>query len=504
VVSLVTTGPVTADRFGSGNTSFRGWWGDLAELVIYDRPLSMTERKAVEDYLRNKYRIGVAVTAPVISPSGGLFTGSVAVTLATPTPGAQIFYTTDGREPTTSSSRYTGPLTLTSTVVLKAKAFVSGYGESATVISGFTDSAGFQPKSLSGLQLWLRADAGVPTGYGDLWEDQSGNHNDARQTYSGAISRVVPDVANGLPALHFDGGDAVNFTNRLTNIRTVFWVIREDATAPDEYHFMLHDCCTGDFHGGYPRTMWYTGASANVRNGQTWVNGVPVDGTVTNRPRTMSVVSLVTTAPVSADRFGSGNVINRGWWGDLAELVIYDRPLSMTERKAVEDYLQNKYRAAGARVTAPRISPDGGAFTDPVTVTLATPTPAADIFYTTDGSDPTTSSNLYLHPLTFTESVTLKARAVVAGEESTVTTAGFTRSTMSANDSVSAGVPGLNCATAGPACSAMPMPTNPAPTTATAASRRKSRPRDFVGPLFASTSGELGWIGMRTDLHSAK
>src|SRR5687768_17281123 len=84
------------------------------------------------------------------------------------------------------------------------------------------------------------------------------------------------------------------------------------------------------------------------------------------------------------------------------------------------------------------------------------------------------------------------------------TTAGFTRSTMSANDSVSAGVPGLNCATAGAEYSAKPMPTNPAPTTATAASRRKSRAIDFVGPLFATPWGELGWVGMRTNLHSAK
>src|SRR6185436_10128586 len=227
------------------------------------------------------------------------------------------------------------------------------------------------------MALWWRADAGLTTdsaGRVSGWTDQSGSLNDGRQESAPNQPRLVTDAANARPALHFDGGDVVNFTNRLTNIRTVFWVIREDATAPDEYHFMLHDCCTGDFHGGYPRTMWYTGASANVRNGQTWVNGMPVDGTVTNRPRTMSVVSLVTTGPVSADRFGSGNTVNRGWFGDLAELVIYDRELSMTERKAVEDYLSNKYRT-GVAVTAPLASPSGGLFTDSVAVTLATPTP---------------------------------------------------------------------------------------------------------------------------------
>jgi hypothetical protein len=68
---------------------------------------------------------------------------------------------------------------------------------------------------------------------------------------------------------------------------------------------------------------------------------------------------------------------------------------------------------------------------------------------------------------------------------------------MSANDRVSDGVPGLSWATAGAEYSATPMPTKPTPTTATAASRRKSRAIVFVGPLFATTSGELGWMGMR-------
>jgi hypothetical protein len=78
-------------------------------------------------------------------------------------------------------------------------------------------------------------------------------------------------------------------------------------------------------------------------NGDTWLDGVLINGTVTNRPRTLSVLSVVTTGPVTADRFGSGNGLGRYWWGDLAELVIYDRPLDATERKKVEDYLRIKY-----------------------------------------------------------------------------------------------------------------------------------------------------------------
>jgi hypothetical protein len=299
-------------------------------------------------------------------------------------------------------------------------------------VATFIRTEDFSPGSVPNMALWWRVDAGLTTdsaGRVSGWADQSGRFNDGTQVSAPNQPRLVADVANGLPALRFDGNDIVGFTNRLTNIRTVFWVIRESETATDEYRFPLNDCCsTNDFHGGYPRWIWYSSGTPNVVNGQTWLNGTPIDGTTTARPRTMSVLSLVTAGNVRADQFGSGNGAGRFWIGDLAELVIYDRELSMTERKGVEDYLQNKYRI-GVPVTAPSISPDGGPFVDSVTVTLATPTPGAEIFYTTDGSDPTPSSYLYGGPLTLTESATLKAKAFVAGEESAVTTAGFTRNT---------------------------------------------------------------------------
>ena len=46
---------------------------------------------------------------PVFSPAPGVFTGaSVSVSISTTTPGATIHYTTDGSEPTTGSTVYSG------------------------------------------------------------------------------------------------------------------------------------------------------------------------------------------------------------------------------------------------------------------------------------------------------------------------------------------------------------------------------------------------------------
>lgn len=61
---------------------------------------------------------------------------------------------------------------------------------------------------------------------------------------------------------------------------------------------------------------------------------------------------------------------------------------------------------ASASVTT--ASPLGGTYSSPVTVTLTVDVPAASIYYTTNGTTPTTSSPKYTAPLTFTTTTTLK------------------------------------------------------------------------------------------------
>lgn len=80
-----------------------------------------------------------------------------------------------------------------------------------------------------------------------------------------------------------------------------------------------------------------------------------------------------------------------------------------------------------AVVATPTITPNGGAFTGPVTVTLADSTTEATIRYTLDGSEPTIGSVLYGGPFTLSSSATLKARAFASGmSDSAVAGANFT------------------------------------------------------------------------------
>ncbi|MBP0984103.1 MAG: chitobiase/beta-hexosaminidase C-terminal domain-containing protein [Oscillospiraceae bacterium] len=81
------------------------------------------------------------VATPVITPKSGTFTGSQEITITCRTEGADIYYTTDGKTPTTSSTRYTGAFTVSATTTVKAIAVKLGMSDSDVVSAKFTKTS---------------------------------------------------------------------------------------------------------------------------------------------------------------------------------------------------------------------------------------------------------------------------------------------------------------------------------------------------------------------------
>ncbi|HNQ88603.1 MAG TPA: CotH kinase family protein [Verrucomicrobiota bacterium] len=83
---------------------------------------------------------GVAgIAEPVqFSVRGGVYTNTFTVTLLTATPGATIRYTVNNQLPTESSTLYTGPISVTQSRAIRARAFVAGMLPSAPATEVYT------------------------------------------------------------------------------------------------------------------------------------------------------------------------------------------------------------------------------------------------------------------------------------------------------------------------------------------------------------------------------
>ena len=82
---------------------------------------------------------------PTASPGAGTYTAPVTVTLATVTPSAAIYWTSDGTEPTTSSNAYTGTISVSTGTVLKAIAVRGGWPVSSTTTATYVMNFGTTP-----------------------------------------------------------------------------------------------------------------------------------------------------------------------------------------------------------------------------------------------------------------------------------------------------------------------------------------------------------------------
>jgi len=128
------------------------------------------------------------VATPAFSDVSGTFPGPIQLSMATITPDAQIRFTTDNSDPTSSSQLYTGPITIGVTTTVKAKAFKFGYTTSGTQTATFIIST----PATGSLRVDLGPTAAVQAGA--RWQVNGGAWRSSGETANG-ISVGNPVVA---------------------------------------------------------------------------------------------------------------------------------------------------------------------------------------------------------------------------------------------------------------------------------------------------------------------
>jgi Legume lectin domain/Chitobiase/beta-hexosaminidase C-terminal domain len=84
------------------------------------------------------------LATPTFSVGTGTYASSQSVSISAPA-GATVYYTTNGQQPTTSSTKYTGPIAVSSAEVIEAVAVESGYTDSLVGVANYQIGAAGTP-----------------------------------------------------------------------------------------------------------------------------------------------------------------------------------------------------------------------------------------------------------------------------------------------------------------------------------------------------------------------
>ena len=124
-------GPAGIGQVNPGTYSYAGkigtWTGSSSVVTLTPNNGQVRATKVV-------VTVGPAgLVAPVIKPAAGTYYDPIQVEITCATPGSKIYYTTNGNDPTTSSTQYTAPFTLSSNATVKAISTLNG--ETSDIVS---------------------------------------------------------------------------------------------------------------------------------------------------------------------------------------------------------------------------------------------------------------------------------------------------------------------------------------------------------------------------------
>jgi uncharacterized repeat protein (TIGR03803 family) len=331
------------------------------------------------------FEIG-AVGLPAFSPAGGNYAGTQNVTITSTTPDAAIYYTTNGTTPTTSSTKYTGPIPVSEAETIEAFATIAGSPDSAVASAAYT------------FQSQVAATPVISPGAGTYSSTQSVTITDG--TAGATIYYTTNGTTPTASSTKYTGAISVSATETIEAI-AVAAGFENSAVASAAYIINLPAAAAPVFS---PAVGIYTSAQS-----------------VTLTDSTAGAIIYYTTngtTPSASSTLYNGAI-----------------PVSSTETIeaiAIASGFSNSAVATGTytiNLTAatPVISPAAGMYSSAQSVTITDATAGATIYYTSDGTTPTAASTKYTGAISVSASETIEAIAVVSGyANSAVASAAYT------------------------------------------------------------------------------
>jgi hypothetical protein len=422
--------------------------------TVYNGPITVgvnqtLEAMVVEPGFTNSsvasisYIIAPVLPAPTFSPAGGSYSTAQTVTLSDSAPGTTIYYTVNGSTPTSLSTPYTAPITVNVTETLQALAVATGFTNSpvssATYsISGSTQYIGILAGGFSASSFYLNGGASVPSnGTLEITDGGQGEMRSAWYKTEVPIQNFVTDFtfqqtnasSNGMTftiqsmGATADGGNGsgMGYVGIKPSVAIKFDLNNSGGEGVDS---------TGMYTNGALPTVPSIDLSTtgiNLHSGDIMDAHMVYNGTNLTMTLTDTVTSAAVTEvfPVNIPSIVGGNTAWVGFTGGTGGKSATQSVLSWTYVKSAAA------STTAATVATPAFSLAAGTFTASQSVAISDSTSGATIYYTTNGTTPTTSSTKYSGAITVSASETLEAIAVATGDtNSAVASATYTISTL--------------------------------------------------------------------------
>jgi Legume lectin domain/Chitobiase/beta-hexosaminidase C-terminal domain len=375
---------------------------------------------------------------PVLNPGGETFSGSVSVSMSDSTPNASIYYTTNGSTPTTSSTKYNGPINVTATETIKAIAGASGYVPSTVASETYnlqSQSGGGGSSSINfgngfgSAQNSIRFNGSAALS-NSLLQLTNGGSNEAGSAWFNttvSVTQFTNDFAfqlvnpnadgitftiqnAGLTALGISGG-ALGYVGIANSVAVKFDLYDNGGEGVDS---------TGVYqNGALPITPASDLSSSGIdlHSGHKFLVHMTYNGSAL----AMSITDGTTGAgyniswSINIPQVIGSNTAYVGFTGGTGGL---------TATQNIQTWSFASGTQPQATATAPTFSPAPGSYSAAQSITLSSPTPGASIHYTTNGSTPTASSALYSKAIPVNATETIKALTVASGFSNSSVSAG--------------------------------------------------------------------------------
>lgn len=378
-----------------------------------------------------------SAATPTFSPAPGSYTSSVNVTLSDTTAGATIHCTTDGSTPTAMSPTCTTG-TISATTLIQAIATAAGYKNSAVASGTYTITSGSGINYGSGFTapgLTLNGTAAIN---GTRLTLTNGGGTEAGSAFVTTPVNIQSFVTDFRFQLTNPNADGMTFTIQGTGPTALGPSGGGLGYGPDTpggtigigksvaVKFDLYSNggegtdSTGMYINGVSPTtpaLDMTSSGLNLHSGDILNVHLTYDGTLLKMTITDSVnpaQTFSTSWAINIPATVGGNTANVGFTAGTGGLT------------ATQEIVTWTYTTSAGLPTAatPTFSPAPGTYAASQSVTLSDTTSGGTIYYTADGSTPTTSSTKYTAPILVSTTTTIKAIAVASGYNNSVVATG--------------------------------------------------------------------------------